>query len=385
MIILGLILPQEVIIKDTNEKYKYEKMGYKIVYKYDEHKKKFIIPKDFGLKVHVLDLPKKSGKKVKVQCDCCGEILTTQYTTYNKHKKEDGKYYCRTCSVHEAMLNSHVNSYSQQEIEDVKKLILKELYDYINKNNMVPLRTEFDTCKDLHTYERYKFYFGEDTDIIDWVNMCGAKITKEMRIKLKVETKENVIESIKEKQSKIDRPLMYDDFRKNNIYNGEVSIPLIKKYFGTINNMKKELGIELCQNTYGYKHIFEDNEIATSKFEYEMSVQLRNKGLKYEKDYFRNFKYKDIDETYVGNMNCDYMINFNNMTFYIEIGGMMKNYLKNYHEDIPIPLERAEKYRLDLKAKEKILKKNNCQYLIYVPSDNHYQEEIEQIINNIFN
>ena len=360
-------------------------MGYKIIYKYDEHKKKFIIPKDFGLKVHVLDLPKKSGKKVKVQCDCCGEILTTQYTTYNKHKKEDGKYYCRTCSVHEAMLNSHVNSYSQQEIEDVKKLILKELYDYINKNNMVPLRTEFDTCKDLHTYERYKFYFGEDTDIIDWVNMCGAKITKEMRIKLKVETKENVIESIKEKQNKIDRPLMYDDFRKNNIYNGEVSIPLIKKYFGTINNMKKELGIELCQNTYGYKHIFEDNEIATSKFEYEMSVQLRNKGLKYEKDYFRNFKYKDIDETYVGNMNCDYMINFNNMTFYIEIGGMMKNYLKNYHEDIPIPLERAEKYRLDLKAKEKILKKNNCQYLIYVPSDNHYQEEIEQIINNIFN
>lgn len=114
-----------------------------------------------------------------------------------------------------------------------------------------------------------------------------------------------------------------------------------------------------------------------------MLTQLRNKGLEYEKDYFRNFKYKDIDDTYLGNMNCDYMIKINDITFYIEIGGMIKNYIKNYYDDIPIPLDRAEKYRLDLKMKEKILMNNNCKYMIYIPSDTHYQEEIKQIINNI--
>jgi len=48
-------------------------------------------------------------------------------------------------------------------------------------------------------------------------------------------------------QKILDRPLMYDDFRdpKDN----EIGITQIRKYWGSMNKMKEELGLEIIQES----------------------------------------------------------------------------------------------------------------------------------------
>lgn len=54
-------------------------------------------------------------------------------------------------------------------------------------------------------------------------------------------------------QKQIDRPLMYDDFRHPN--SNSIGINQIKKYWGTMNNMKKELGLKVNQESMMDKKI----------------------------------------------------------------------------------------------------------------------------------
>jgi len=59
-------------------------------------------------------------------------------------------------------------------------------------------------------------------------------------------TKEFVVNFILNTYKKLNRPLIIDDFININDDNS-ASISLIKKYWGTFNNMKKELGLEITQ------------------------------------------------------------------------------------------------------------------------------------------
>ena len=58
-------------------------------------------------------------------------------------------------------------------------------------------------------------------------------------------TKEQVVNLILRKAKELNRPLMYNDFRGHGCYN--VSFGHIKRYFGTMNKMKEELGFEIVQ------------------------------------------------------------------------------------------------------------------------------------------
>jgi len=56
----------------------------------------------YGCKVDikVQDLPHKSGVNVDVECDNCEkELKNIPWKNYNKYLHEDGKYYCRLCSM----------------------------------------------------------------------------------------------------------------------------------------------------------------------------------------------------------------------------------------------------------------------------------------------
>lgn len=235
---------------------------------------------------------------------------------------------------------------------------------------------------------------------------------------------------------------MYDDFR--NPDKNSIGITDIKRYWGTMNNMKSELGLEViqesmmdkqitkevfdrqindiciylksksrdfittreintldfcsryltldiaCKKFYNEKlidkleklHIhlgkqgqglnydFADGEHTTSQYEYLFSTYLRELGLKYNIDYFRDVKYSTFIADYNDNMNCDYVINYNSKEIYIEIAGIINEYKKWYYQNKIIDKSHhKEEYRLKLQKKENLMQLNNLEYYLLFPCD----------------
>lgn len=77
---------------------------------------------------------------------------------------------------------------------------------------------------------------------MDWAGIYHMNPSKELAIKL-----------IYEMQRKSDHPLMYDDFRGKQY--GTVSITTVRKYWGSINKMKKALGLKINQESMIDKHL----------------------------------------------------------------------------------------------------------------------------------
>lgn len=268
-------------------------------------------------------------------------------------------------------------------------------------------------------------------------------------------SKEKVVDLIYQMQSNVNRPLMYDDFRGRGCYH--VPIEIVREYWGTINNMKKDLGLEINQESMMDRHLsskeefdsmiadicnyarnenrdfittreinsnpnwvsanslqktanefyncklqdvlanynislgkqgcgisfdFEDGEHITSQFEYMFSKHLRDCGLKYNIDYFRDIKYSAFIPDCKNNMNCDYVIHIGGKVLYIEIAGILAEYKTWFYADKPISRSKSkERYRLKLKKKEEMLKSNNLIYFILFPCD-LTKENFENILES---
>ena len=73
---------------------------------------------------------------------------------------------------------------------------------------------------------------------------------------------------------------------------------------------------------------------------------LKDYGLKYNVDYFRDVKYSTFIPEYKNNMNCDYVIHINNKTIYIEIAGIIAEYKTWFYDDRVIGRSKSkENYR----------------------------------------
>lgn len=283
------------------------------------------------------------------------------------------------------------------------------------------------------------------SDFVDW---CGFVA------KGKKPTKEKMTTLIYRLQEEINRPLMYDDFRGIGCYHPPLK--LILEYWGTINNMKKELGLEIIQESMIEKHLskedfdimlldickyvkndnrdfittaeidsnnqwnnsqslrryakdyynttltdvllkhnirlgkqgsginfdFEDGEHVSSQFEYMFSKYLKEYGLKYNVDYFRDVKYSTFITDCKNNMNCDYVIHINNRIIYIEIAGIIEPYKEWFFNNKPINSRKSrERYRLKLLEKQKMLRENNLHYYILFPCDLTYKN-FKSILEN---
>lgn len=319
----------------------------------------------------------------------------------------------------------------------VKEFIRKseELGKPITHSN---LRKEPFCLPDARWYVKH----CRDESVTSWaefVDWCG------FIAKGKTPSKEKVIKLIYKLQEELDRPLMYDDFRGVGCYH--VPIEIIRNYWGTINKMKEELGLEIIQESMVDKHLskeefenmlleiqdyvvsdgrnfittkeinsndkwldsqtlrryaneycnkslsdileeygislgkqgcginfdFDDGEHITSQFEYMFSKYLKDYGLKYNVDYFRDVKYSTFVPNCKNNMNCDYVIHINGKTIYIEIAGIIEAYKEWFFNDKPITNRKSrEKYRLKLLEKQKMLHDNNLIYFILFPCDLTY-------------
>lgn len=499
------MISEEVEITLCGNVKRYENLGYKIPRIYKNYK--WSIERGTKIKVKVSDLPNGSNAIVRVKCDCCGTEKDLQYNQYLKNiNHNNGLYMC----THDA---KHIDFFNKLSPNTIKKEITKfyernkrfPLYnEYIEKNgfsfsyskmhsvlrdnkiNYKDMLSEIDYLvapANINYYDKYIEYLSNylkenptlglysmfrkggqkpfNVDIKWLLKNCPDKNVKDIesfRKYLGLDsfelTKEECIEQIYIMSKELDRPLMYDDFR-NHEYR-KVSINDIRKYWNTINKMKKELGLEIIQenmidrslskenfdkqlleicefvkhdcrtfittreinknkkwNNYwsldryaksyynksfslmlkenginvgkqgsGLNFYFEDGEHTTSQYEYMFSKFLKNNGFVYNKDYFRDVKYKTFIYNYTQNMNCDYVLDINGEKVYIEIAGIIEVYKIWYYKNKEITTSKSKEiYRKKLSEKEKMLKSNNLKYFILFPCD-LTTENFKNIISN---
>lgn len=144
-----------------------------------------------------------------------------------------------------------------------------------------------------------------------------------------------------------------------------------KEYFNVgLADYIKQCGYMTGNPGCGCVYVFDDGEKTYSQYEYLFSKYLRELGFVYNIDYFRNVRYSTFIDDYNGMMDCDYVINYNNYTIYIEIPGIIEYYKIWYYRDQPITRSKSkEKYRLKLKEKELLLSNSNLNYFILFPCD----------------
>lgn len=140
------------------------------------------------------------------------------------------------------------------------------------------------------------------------------------------------------------------------------------KRFGSWGKACKHYGFK--PNNRRSEYILSNGERCDSSFECKASTWLLNQKILYE----RNIPYKNIDKNYNGSMNCDYLIEYNNVDWYVEIAGMLwsKTYIPTSDETIL--------YYKKLKRKEEILKNNNLNYRIIYACE-FRNKSIEEIFN----
>jgi hypothetical protein len=148
-----------------------------------------------------------------------------------------------------------------------KEILIELIKDFVIKNKRYPL------TKDFHSYNNLPdFYYNYipllGNELIEVLENCGYYLNNNEKYSLmgnakhnEIFTKEYCINNIIKMHKQLNRPLMYDDFR--NPQNGNVGIKSIKKYWGTVNKMKKELGLEIIQESMIDRHFsFDDIKIS---------------------------------------------------------------------------------------------------------------------------
>lgn len=336
------------------------------------------------------------------------------------------------------------NIYSKDELIN----ILREVVD---KKGLDNIKISTFRYENIPTWEFYCKMFETD-DLCIILKECGYELTEQQKYNIRCKrnnyldsiSKEQAIEIIYNMQKDIGRPLKYDDFRNPSI--GKVSITTIKKYWGTMNQMKKELnlivnqedmvskhvtdfdvvlkevkrvcdlvyrkenrkiiswddienlsnlgvkssainkccvrnntsirkildsyGYTLLQSGNGLNYIFEDGEKTKSSYEKKFSEYLRMKKFKYNETYFRDVRYKTFIDGYNGMLDCDYVIVYNNVYYYIEIAGVLRDYENNFYNNLPINSSKSkENYRKTLIQKRNMLYSHQLNYYILFPKD----------------
>lgn len=127
--------------------------------------------------------------------------------------------------------------------------------------------------------------------------------------------------------------------------------------FGSWNKAVVSYGYE--PNDLNRKYILDSGEICASSYEFDISTWLNN----YNFSYNRDVDYINFIENYKGKMNCDYVINYNNKIWYVEMAGFLS-------DTTFAKLSLAErKYFFKLEYKIKLLKRQGLNYLIIKPRD----------------
>ena len=153
----------------------------------------------------------------------------------------------------------------------------------------------------------------------------------------------------------------------------------------TIRDLITNYGFEFQKEGNGMVIYNDDGEITKSSYEHIFSNKLKELGYKYNKDYFRDIRYKTFIDNYEEKMDCDYKIYIDNRVIYIEVAGMLsKNYEKLYKSPELMYSKSKKLYAEKLNLKENMFIDNGLEYFILFPSDLK-DEKLDELFENILN
>lgn len=280
---MGIVLPQTVTVNIGSRASYYESLGYKIPRYYNEKKRCFFIKEGTTLDVSVEDLKRNSMYKIECECDICKQkefIHMVEYTRISKTlERYNYEYLCLDCKF-DIMPTAKINVGTfKNDSDKIKQFLIRKLKAYIESNGYPMCKKEiFKPENNLPTLKMYEDYIGGD--LSDWIELCGYTISEDEKYNIQFRgrkkdnlTKDKCIEIIYDMQNKLNRPIMYDDFR--NPTKDTIGITYINKYWGSLNKMKKELGLDIIQESMMDKHLTKeqfDNIIE------EISLDLLNSG-----------------------------------------------------------------------------------------------------------
>lgn len=256
---MGIILPQKIkVFCDGNVVKYYENLGYQIPKYYNQRRKKYAVKRGTTIEVNADDLPPKSNLIISCECDKCGrkeDIEKNEYTRISSllESCENFEYLCPECR-YDVLPSFKINAgIMRNNIEEIRKFLIVKLSKYIEKYGY-PLnkKKDFKSEKDMPSIKMYNTYL--DGDLVDWIELCEFKLSEDEKYiirhrggKNKLKSKDECIDAIFKTQSDLNRPLKGSDFSGSNPYH--VGMRAIEKYWGTLNNMKKELGLEIIQES----------------------------------------------------------------------------------------------------------------------------------------
>lgn len=252
---MGIILPQTVKVDVSSKSKYYEDLGYKIPRYYNERKKGYFVKNGTTIDVSVEDLKPNSNLFIDCECDICKRkesITKMEYTRIKSYTEKYGyDYLCLDCKF-DVMPTAKlkVGTFKDND-EEVKKFLIRKLTAFVKKNGYPKRKkSDFRPENKMPTLRMYEEYLGGD--LVDWLEMCGYILTNEEKYEMRTRggqsknlTKEDCVDIIMKMQSKLDRPLEYKDFKNPSM--DEIGVTAIKKYWGSLNKMKTELGLEIVQ------------------------------------------------------------------------------------------------------------------------------------------
>ena len=160
------------------------------------------------------------------------------------------------------------------------------------------------------------------------------------------------------------------DSLNSNVYNSHFK----KELNMTLGDFISSIGFIPNKAGMGMIYKFEDGEISTSKYEFDVSNYFRDKQINYK----RNVKYSTFIEGYIKNKDCDYVVISNNHTWYVEVAGMLKGYSANKDQDYI-----KKKYKEGLDEKERMLQIEKLNYKIIYPKDIE-KKPIDEVFSFLF-
>lgn len=168
-----------------------------------------------------------------------------RFPSHKEFTKENNLYYYGKVNK---ILKHHDKSLNDVATElGYSRITRNEGYEYwIEKLREVVKETGVLKYRDFQNYDLPTATWYIDNCPNQEVKSFNDLLEKELHIRVNSKmSKETATKIILEMANKYDRPLMYDDFRGTS--KDRVSMSTINKYWGTMNKMKLELGLEIVQ------------------------------------------------------------------------------------------------------------------------------------------
>lgn len=242
-----------------------------------------------------------------------------------------------------------------------KEFLISEIHRYIDTYGHVPTSDEMDKLEGYPNRQYYRNAFKTWNNALEQAGVPLNSVSHHEDEFLKSEFERFV--------EKYERIPTYAEFN-NSEY---PSFWCYQNRFGSWNNAVMAYGYE--PNDANRKFILEDGEICCSSYEFDISNYLKSKYI----CYVRDVNYKDFINTYKGKMNCDYVITYNNETWYVEMAG----YVPNKNTKWESFSDKEKMYKRKLKYKIKLLNRQGLNYKIIYPSDMR-EKSLDDIFSFLF-